>query len=55
MCLVLPDHLASLGAVTTRVTAEGTTTTVTDPNGEEVLVIAETPTHRILVWKKDPS
>lgn len=45
--------LERLGSVTTRVTADGSTTTVTDEVGEEVLVICETPTHRILVWKKD--
>jgi len=45
-------QLERLGAVTTTVTDESITQTVTNPDGEEVLVVCETKTHRILVWQK---
>jgi len=48
----LIDQLEELGAVTTKVTDESITQTVTNPAGEEVLVVCETATHRILVWQK---
>jgi len=48
----LMGQLEKLGRITTTVTDESITQTVTNPAGEEVLVVCETKTHRILVWQK---